>query len=378
MNDLEDRLKDAYASAASTVSPASIRQLDEQSVVITWPTAKPPRSARRWAVPLTAAAVLAVTAAAALPTILSTAGGNVALNPLGERFVGALTPDSQKFAILSSAAGVKVATVTPPGPGATFRAAATGDGVTYVVATANGGCQSTIYHFKLNSAGQPSRLALLGRVGYVAQNVSQLAISGDGHLVAYLASRCTPEQGQSPLDITVVNLTNGQRAHWSLPRRTAVSPLSLSGDGHWLTFGADGIDGVHSAIYLLNTASAGGPIGRSQVLVSSAKFNPSDELEDPQISLNGRVVYFTTLSGSVASPAEQIRSVSTETGHLRLIKKTTEFFINLVADPAGHRAIATFGADLMDPFAEMFNLKTGKFTKLSPSFFVPGDGEYIW
>jgi len=47
MNDIEDRLKEAYCAAASTVTKENIRELDEQSVVITWPAVKPARPARR-------------------------------------------------------------------------------------------------------------------------------------------------------------------------------------------------------------------------------------------------------------------------------------------------------------------------------------------
>lgn len=378
MNEVEDRLKDAYAAAADTVSSGNIRQLDEQSVVITWPASQPARRARRWAIPVTTvAAALAVIAAIALPSYPTSGHGNrkVALNPLGERFVGALTPGSAKFVILNLSTGAKTATVTLPEPQDLFKAAATGDGVQYVVSVVKKRtCGTRLYQFRLNSAGTPSKLTPFDG-GQIHQIVGQLQLSADGHTFAYLARPC----GAARADLNVVNLTSGQHRQWSLPRKAKVNGLSLSGNGKKLTFSAGPINGIESAVYLLDTASPAGPVGqRSRILVKGGHFGPGYEVQEPRISLDGRMVYFTSEYPSISNPAEQARSVDTRTGHLKRIANPGGFFFTFVTDPSVHRAISIFFADLIGPFAKALNLRTGKFTKLKPSFYVPESGYYIW
>ena len=225
MNDIEERLRDAYLAATDTVSAGNIRLLDEQSVVITWPTAKPPRPARRWAIPLaTVAAALAVLAATVLPKYLTASGPSSdgvvpRLNPLGEHFVSAVTPNSRKFFIIDLATGARVGTVAPPGPDKFFKSAATGDGVTYVATVERpGGCGTWLYQFRLNSAGKPSRLTPFDG-GFVREIVSRLQPSADGHTFAYLAHRC----GAAVAGLNFVDLRSGQTRQWSVPRRFYLS-----------------------------------------------------------------------------------------------------------------------------------------------------------
>ena len=124
MKQLEDRLKDAYTAATETVNPENVRQLDEQSVLITWPGVKRrPHPVRRWLVPLTPVAMLAVIAATALPAFLpsSSRGGGRAASGLGERFIGAFTPNTQTFFIINALTGVRIAAVAPPARGDIIR-----------------------------------------------------------------------------------------------------------------------------------------------------------------------------------------------------------------------------------------------------------------
>jgi hypothetical protein len=376
MNDIEERLRDAYLAATDTVSPGNIRQLDEQSVVISWPGSKP-RPARRWVIPLaTAAAALAIIAASALPQFLTAggpdSGGRVPhLNPLGERFVSAITPNSRRFFIINLATGKKTRVVAP-GSGKFFRTAATGDGVTYVVAvTRPGTCGTWLYQFRLNSAGNPSRLTPFDG-GFIRANVNQVKLSADRHTFAYLARRC----GAAVVNLNVLNLTSGQNRQWSVPHRFFLSPLSLSGDGAKLTFVTEAVNGVSNVLYLLDTSSAPGPIKeRSQVLISADEFR--DAVDDPQLSLNGRLVYFVTVGGGVANAVEQVRSVDTSTGQLRLIARASGFF-SFTADPSVRRAILSDQPDAAQPYAAMVNIRTGKFTMLPSSFYDPGFGDYVW
>jgi hypothetical protein len=375
VNQLQDRLKDAYAAAAGTVGPENIRQLDEQSAVITWPTAKPQRSTRRWAMPLAiAATALAVIAATALPQYLTSRSGNVPASSLGEHFVSALAP-GKNLVILKLSTGAKTATVTPPSPLDSFKAAATGNGVRYVVAVARQGrCGTSLYQFRLNSAGKPSRLTPFDG-GHVHQKVNQLQLSADGRVFGYLAHRC----GTAGADLNIVNLKSGQHRQWTVPGKASISQLSLSGDGGRLTFGASQPDGSDTAVYLLDTASAQGPVvQRSRILVRGAQFGNGEKVEQPRISLNGRIVYFTSDSGSLAHAATQVRSINVRTGHLKVLASTLGAFFTLDADPSVHRAISIIRADLLNPYALVINLRTGRFAKLKPSFYVPDNGTYVW
>ena len=66
MNEMEDRLRDAYLGATQLVQPDNIRTLGEQSAAINWPAgpAAAPRS-HRWVTAFAAAAAVAVIAAGA-------------------------------------------------------------------------------------------------------------------------------------------------------------------------------------------------------------------------------------------------------------------------------------------------------------------------
>ena len=146
-----------------------------------------------------------------------------------------------------------------------------------------------------------------------------------------------------------------------------------------LTFSAGRSRASSQAIYLLDTSSPAGPVGqRSRILVKGDHFGAGYEVDQPKISLNGRIVYFTSDYPSVARAAEQVRSVDLRTGHLRLIANPGGIFFTLAADPSGHRAISKFSGDLVTPFAEVLNFRTGKFTKLKSSFYVPDSGYFIW
>jgi len=375
VNDLEDRLKQAYTAATDTVTAQSIRRLDEQSVVITWPAAKAPRPARRWAIPLTGAAVIAVAVAAALPTFLNSAGGgNVPLSPLGERFISAFTANSRHFYILKASTGLRVAAVAVPGSQSIFEAAATGNGVTYVAAVGRpGSCDTRLYRFRLNSAGKPSQLTSFDG-GFLRSRVQQLALSADGRTFAYLARRC----GATRPGLNVVNFASGQHRQWSVPGDTGLSPMSMSGDGNLLTFASGSIKDSGTAIFLLKTTSAPGPIfQRSRVLVRANRFGDYS-LSQPQISLNGRVVYFTSSANSISNAATQVRSVETSTRRLRLIVRGYGAFFTISADPSVRRAIVISFADLVGRTALKVNLSTGKLTRLKPSFYVPNSGGYLW
>jgi RNA polymerase sigma factor (sigma-70 family) len=378
VNDLEGRLKEAYACAAGIISKDNIRQLDEQSVVITWPPVRPQQPARRWVIPLTTAAALAVIVATAIPAFLTGGGSSIALNPLGERFVSALVPNSRDLIIIINLATAKQATVPLPGRQETFRTAATGDGVTYVAAvTKPRVCGTWLYQFTLNSAGKPGRLTPFDG-GYLHQNVNQVGLSADNRTFAYLAHRCSSGPAVAPANFTVVNLKTGQRRQWSVPGQAKIGPFTLTGDGGRLAFSGGPINGVRSAIYLLDTSSAPGPVGqRSRVLVNASKFGRGYTVVGSMVALNGRVVYFMSVGPGTFNPAEEIRSINIRSGRIRSVHSSVGMF-SIAADPSVRHLIYGFQPGFPEAAAVLLNLKNGRVTNLKSDFFVPLPGQYIW
>ena len=379
MNDLEGRLKEAYVAATDTVSPDNLRRLDEQFVLITWPEPRRQRPVRRWLIPLTSVAVLAIIAATALPAFLTSSGGGRATSAQGERFVGALTPDSRQFVIVNAATGMKVASVTPPTQHEIFSNAATGDGVTYVTAvTRPGVCGARLYKFSLDSAGKPGRLTPFDG-GHLLQDVSQLALSADGHSFADLVYVC-PAAKKANASLYFVNFKTGQKRRWTIYSFSTISELSLSRDGGLLVLGGGPINGLRSGIVLVNTSGRSGPINaRSADLVTSDEFGHHHgfSVALPTITPNGRTVFFVTIGPGQMNASEQIRAVDVSTRKVRLVARATGL-TDLATDPSVRRAIGIHQAGLPKPKTFMINLGTGQITYLKPSFFTPSGGRYIW
>ncbi len=386
MNDLEDRLRDAYAEAARTVSKDNIRQLNEQSVVITWPQGKTTRPARRWAIPLAAAAVLAVIVAAVLPSLLPKKNGDSTggLRPPSDKFVGALTPQVGGIVIITSSGGRQVGTVAPY-PHQMLQTAATGDGVHYVVAAGEiGVCGSSLFQFRLNAAGQPSALTPFHGGTRLGRTVTQLAISADGTTLAYLGRPCGHGSKTSGQQLFVVNLKTGRGKEWSVPGQSAISKLSLTENGSELAFDATNISNAPSGIYLLNTSSAPGPIdqvigiGVEQLVTASVGYT----VTQPMISLNGRIAYFEISRGKGLRSSDYIRAINTSTRKNWLISKTNGLGHFLIAsDPSVRRAIGIVRPAGARPTFLKVNFKARRTTLggTPTPFYIPDNGGYyIW
>src|SRR5260370_14306902 len=162
MSRLEDRLRDAYRGAADTVTPGSIRGLDEPVT----PRSRPDRPGTRWVrgvlVPLAAAAavtVIAVLAAVVLPQGSAQNQNQPSLGPASPADPKFLIHDStgtSPLSVRNAATGAAVARITvPTAPGShvgrTYvTSVATGNGHTYLVAAYRNPCRSWLYQFQLN------------------------------------------------------------------------------------------------------------------------------------------------------------------------------------------------------------------------------------
>lgn len=383
MNDIEERLKDAYFAATDTVSPGDIRQLDEQSFLITWPGTKRPRPVRRWAIPVATFAMVAVIAATALPRFLTSAGGRTGGSPSGDRFLSALTPNSRQIIVINAATGTKVASVAPPASNETFRTAATGDGITYVTAvTRPGACGARLFQFRLDSAGKPGPLTPFDG-GRQLQDVSMLAMSANGHSFAYLVHTCPVEKRRNGY-VYFVNFKTGLHRQWRVGTYGTINGLSLTADGSKLAVGVNLVAGLRSGILLKDTSDRSGIIDdpdRTLVTADELGHHHGFAVSLPTITPDGRTVFLVSIGPGHVNPGEQIRSVAAvikwPRSALKVVARVTGM-TSLAADPSVSRAIGIHQAGIPKPKAFIIDLRTGRITYMKSSFYVPAGGQYIW
>jgi hypothetical protein len=386
VNTIEDRLRDAYLAAADTVNPDTIGRLDEQSVTITGPRHRPPRTRNRsWMTPVLAAAALAVIAIAATTVLPGLLRGNVASSGIGERFLGMLNRPGSRVIILNATTGARVAAIAAPGRSTTFEAAATGNGVSYAVAV--GGmprCSFRLYQFSLNSLGKPGKLTPLV-TGDVNGQIDQLALSADGSTFAYFTSPCG-SQGTSELH--VINLVTRRSRQWPAPNGAAVRSLSLTSDGRLLAYlystgvpGVLGTPGTPEVAYLLRTsAGPGSLLARSRVLATGPEFGRGAAIQWAAIAGDGRTAYVATITGPALSYVSQIRAIRIATGRATTVMRGLQAAFTYAADPSVTRLIAGYEATGPNnrPQAAMISLRKRTIKILPGSWPVPLYEFYIW
>lgn len=331
MNDIEYRLRDAYFGATQTVTPDTIRELDQFSATISWPATPTPTvrpRPRRWMIPLSAAAAvvaIAATIAIVLPQVLaglradSNHGPAVTGSP-ARHFLAATSADGATISIHNATTGATVATIEPPVPGLNFNSLATGNGVSYVAAAwREGVCGTSLYGFRLTSSGRPTALAKFGP-GSVNELISQLAVSKDGSTLAFWGSKCAQVRSDVADDLGVMNVATRHIRLWSIPGQVNVNPLYLSADGRLLEYSVPASKYSPSAIYLLSTSAApGAAANRSRVLARAAQFGVSAQINSAVMTPQASTVYFTTNTAGTFTRPWQLRAVSVATGRSRLI-----------------------------------------------------------
>src|SRR5215469_9048366 len=284
----EQRLRDAFAAAAETVAPTTIRlpqpNGDPGPAWGRRRTRKRPRSWERrlWLprlyeqvlIPLTAAAAVVLVATVlnmVAPKVLSTVHGphrpatghvaataevqpkQIAAGYVGGRlpngaapryFVGirprpvAGTALATSLGVYSAATGRVVASLGQPGQGRYYLAvAALGSNQTFVVAATSAqraDCRTWFYRFNVGPQGQPTRAQLLSVPAVPGQVIdnSKLAASADGGVLAYSASPCGKKAAGQ---MGVIRLGTGKITTWSTVSAAAPRNLSLSANGTLLS-----------------------------------------------------------------------------------------------------------------------------------------------
>jgi len=348
-NNIEDRLRSAYRSATDTVRPGSLRGLDEQGAVISYPLRHPAGRARRnWLAALTASAAVAaviVALAVVVPASLRAdrgAGGQVAVasgNP-ATHFLVALSGKTRKYLTVHSVAtGADLRSVVAVTAHETFTAVATGNGRTYVAALSkDGSCGSWLYQFRLSKKGKFTDFRKLW-TGHVNEVAGQLAISENGRKLAFAATRCVASAGTSSAVLGAVNLVSGTAKLWSLTglARSAseLTSLSLTSTGSVLAYSTD-----HGLYTLPTKSEPGTALQRSHKVISAGKFGSASTIGSATITPDGRVIYFGINAGGTTKGLWTLRSVSLLTAKLGVLATLPGYTTDVAVNPTATKALA--------------------------------------
>jgi hypothetical protein len=421
VDDIEDRLRDAYRAAAGTIAPEVVSGLRERVVRI-GPAAGRGRARRaptgRVVFPLAAAAAV-VAAAVLLPAFESgLLAGHGGAAPRSGRGPGPATPSAVArhtaratatgkagrtlavppgappffFAsdggsgttlyVYRTATAQVVAQLAPPHPGDTFDGfAATSDPLRFVVATGHEfSCGARLYTVRLTAAGQPAGYTPLP-VPSLPEDVISLAATPDARFVAYAGDGCAdPAAGQG--DIALVNMSTKSVSRWTAPKQEDIGSLSMSDKGTEIAFTIGQTKLFNAEAGVLATDSAGGTLAQSaQVIVSGSQLRPAGTVPDAAaLSPDGHTMYVCGAGVSVGNappPATPVPLLTftggklTHTAHL-----STSGTCALSLDPSGRYLLtqASGYSTASTPVVQLIDLATGKATTLPP----PDGGQVFW
>jgi hypothetical protein len=427
MDNIEERLRDAYRAAAQTIPPEALGRVHERVVRIGGgPAAGGGRARRvrsgRVLLPLAAAAAV-VAAAAAVPAFESgllpghggaaprSGGQPTAVIPSTVPRHPARAPKRAKpgrtltvpsgapaffFAsdggsettlyVYSTATARVVARITPPHPGDAFDdIAATSDPLRFVVAIGhNFSCGARLYALRLTADGQPAGYTPLP-VPSLPEDVLSLAATPDGQFLAYVGDQCGGASGGQG-DVGLVNMSTGAVSRWTAPQQEDIGSVSVSDDGTEIAFTVGQTKLFNAEEGLLATDSPSGTVAQSaQVVVSNTQLRPAGTVPDGgALSPDGRTVYVcgggVSLSSTPApgTPDPLLTFTGgtlTHTAHLGAAGPC-----ELSLDPSGKYLLAqTSGYNNIGPMLQLVDVATGKETTLPvPAASVQNGVEVSW
>jgi hypothetical protein len=412
VNDIEERLRDAYRAAARTIPPEAASGLRERVVRVAPAPGSGGRGRRRVTgrVVLPLAAAAAVVAAAVLVPALESGllarhGGAAprsgrgqgsavpsraarhtshAANSGGHSRMPAVPPGAPPFFlssdggqgtttyVYSTATGRVVARIAPPHPGDTFDGlAATSNPLSFVVVTGhNYGCGSRLYMLRLNSGGQPSGYTPLS-VPSLPEDVLSLAATPDGRSLAYIGEDCADPSGGLG-DIGYVNLATGAITRWTAPKQEDIGSLSLSDRGTEIGFTVEPTKLFAAEAGVLATDLPGGTVAQSaQVIVSDSQLRPAGTVpEGAVLSPDGRTMYVCGAGVSVGNtpPPNTPDPLLTFSGgtltHATHLGQPGSCGLSL--DPSGRYLLAQTSGNYTTstPIVQVVDLATGEATTL--------------
>jgi hypothetical protein len=362
MNDVEDRLRDAYRAAGDTVRPETVRGLHMAGAL--------PHRARgrraRWmgvVIPLGAAAAVAALVlgtSAIVPKATTGAGhGTTPRAAGGGRAQAAATGSLPEFTVAAEGSSLQVirtvtgqvtGQVAAPAGQAFTDVAGTADDRTFLVAAdlnPQTSCETFLYKVQLSGGGQPSAPAPLAVSGLKGTLPTTVALSADGRTAAFSTVRCA---GETPGHIGVtqaiggINLmdmaTGHLRRQWSYSLGDDYpSDLSLSSGGGKLAFSVF-LNGTQETVgRALSTGAASATVDSASEIVLRQPQGRYAGVDAVAISPDGGTLYACTHSGGTASRIfETLAAYSVTTGQRTRVLSTgqvTDLSCRLTMDPSG-------------------------------------------
>ncbi|GAB2809933.1 hypothetical protein GCM10027176_13320 [Actinoallomurus bryophytorum] len=281
MTSIEERLRDAIRATAATVDEHKHRP----------PPVITDRRSRAWLTPVAVAVavVTAITGASAIARRYVAAGP--ATGSGMPRFLVTTDTESSpghlsRLLVEDTATGRVSDVRTMPMP-VSFRYVAAGpDQTFYVLTEATGGndCAIDTFQLKVSAVGRIIRFAKLsgGDIPHVTVTpIGGIAISPDGHRIAYAYRACSSERGTP--GIGVLDIRSGTWQRWRDGGSAGISSLSWTADGRYLAYlfrdSADGqndgppVNGT-AQMRLLDTKGAHRVLPAGAVLLRESKRLP--------------------------------------------------------------------------------------------------------
>lgn len=351
MSRLEDRLRDAYQDAAGSVTPGSVRGLEERIARRARPGRRRGSRASRWGrilAPLAAAA--AVVAIVVLTAVALRPNPNPSPGQPGHGRVSAAEPkflvtvsqgNSPALQVRNVATGAFVAQVSLPDPDLAPGdhvdpvTVATADGRHYLVAIYGNSCRSWLYQFQLNDRGQPSAVTTFAALPTVSAELSNLTISANGQMIGYSTLARCPGATPQPPYLAVTNVHTGRTTRWTAPGNDAngaIVSVSLTADGGELCYASQQSPSVVRVIP--TSAAPGSAADRGRTVARAAQFGGSEWVLFAAITPDGKAVYFTTYPERFAGEwAGQVRDLDLATGRSRIVYAPAGLPGAVTADP---------------------------------------------
>jgi hypothetical protein len=356
MNDLEDRLRDAYRAAAATLRPEAIRDLH---VAVALPAARRqprlrlPKWGRDVLIPLSAAVAVAalVVAMAAVVPHLGGTGARPAGGAAGSMPEFTVVTADSTLRVVQTTTGQLAGQVTAPAHQQFVAVAGTaGDRTFWVLAdpAPQTDCATFLYKLRLSDGGQPSALAPLAVPALTdSWPNAAFAVSADGSTAAVSADTCGNQRAFGYVDL--VDLGTGHLIRrWSYTKaENDPIDLSLSAGGSRLALTTDlngpSVAGVPvTGVRVLNTSAASGTEDSASRVVIHKPQGVYAAVDAAAISPDGGTLYACTLGGRYGSSGTNLSSTlaaySASTGQMERV------LFQFRGDPA-----SSCGPAIMDP-----------------------------
>jgi hypothetical protein len=378
MNELEDRLRDAYHAAAITVRPEAVRALHATSVRPLHEgrglaRLRAGRNGGRWMgllIPLGAAAAVTALVLAAL-AIVPRSGGHAATAPgasggqgHGGQAAAALpeftmSANGSDLQVIRTATGQVAGQVAAPAGQSFGYVAGTADDRTFLVAAdlnPQTSCETFLYQVRLSASGQPSAPARFAGPGMAGVLPTAVALSADGGTAAVSTVRCAGEAAgqiggaQVIGGIYLIGMATGHvTRQWAYNLADDYThDLSLSADGSKVAFSMILNDSLVTGVRVLAAGVPSGMVDSASRVVLNQPRARYAGIDAAQISPDGGTLYACTTAGSAwTQETTTLAAYSATTGQrtrvLRSWPPSAALSCALTMDPAGRYLLLALG-----------------------------------